>query len=123
MFSGLLNCKHSLTNFKTLFMKIIIYFERINLLHKLISEENTGTPKQLAERLGLSKSRLYCIMEDLKLREVPIEYCRKRRSYCYKEPFKMKASLELKRLNDNDLITINGGGTFFMEPRRIILPD
>ncbi len=102
---------------------MMIYFERINLLHKLISEEKTGTPKQLAERLGLSKSRLYCIMEDLKLREVPIEYCRKRKSYCYTEPFKMKASLELKRLNDNDLVNINGGSTFFMEPHKIILPD
>ncbi len=103
-------------------MKILVYFERINLLHKLISEEKTGTPKQLAERLGLSKSRLYCIMEDLKLREVPIEYCRKRKSYCYTEPFKMKASLELTRLNDSDLINVNGGSTFFMEPRGIILP-
>ena len=122
MVSGLLNCKYSLTRFKISCMKILVYFERINLLHKLISEEKTGTPKQLAERLGISKSRLYCIMEDLKLREVPIEYCRKRRSYCYTEPFKMKASLELTRLSDSDLINVNGGGTFFMESGRIILP-
>jgi|HubBroStandDraft_5_1064220.scaffolds.fasta_scaffold844003_1 predicted DNA-binding transcriptional regulator YafY len=79
-------------------MKISIYLDRINLLHKLLSQEKTGTPKQLAKKIRISESRLYVILQDLKLDRVPIKYDRKRKTYYYYEPFKMHASFVLENI-------------------------
>ncbi|WP_198659581.1 hypothetical protein, partial [Nubsella zeaxanthinifaciens] len=49
-------------------MKLFEYIERINLLHKLINERRTGTPARLAKRLNISTSRLYVILDELKLK-------------------------------------------------------
>ena len=105
-------------------MKFFIYAERINLLHKLISEQKTGNPKELAKRINLSESRLYCVLEYLKLHNVPIEYNRRKRSYCYSQPFNMKALIILKPLDNNELENISAGfsaATFFIEQPQIVL--
>lgn len=90
-------------------MKISLYLERINLLHKLLSEENTGAPKELAKRLGVSESHLYSILEELKMKNAPIEYDRRKKSYCYRKPFKMKAFLKMGFLNGDEIENISGG--------------
>ncbi len=69
-------------------MKLTTYIDRINKMNKLFSAEKTGTPKQLAEKLGICESRLYCIIDDLKLQDAPIAYCRKRETYYYTKSFK-----------------------------------
>ena len=35
-------------------MKVFEYLDRISMMHKMVSREKTGTPEELARRLGLS---------------------------------------------------------------------
>lgn len=53
-------------------MKFLRYIERINLLDKLMKERRTGTPAELAKRLGVSVARLYVIIDQLKDEGAPI---------------------------------------------------
>jgi predicted DNA-binding transcriptional regulator YafY len=103
-------------------MKIFEYIDRINLLHKLIKERRTGTPENLAKRLLISPSRLYVILDELKLRGAPINYSREIRSYYYEASFEMSINADFKLLSCDELKSNNGGyalnniyTTFFVE--------
>ena len=61
------------------------YLDRIALIDRLIQIKGTGTPRQLAERLGISERTLYETLSLMKERGAPIQYCRVRRSYFYGE--------------------------------------
>ncbi|MFT7363369.1 MAG: transcriptional antiterminator [Algoriphagus sp.] len=43
------------------------YYERTKLLIDLIEKEKTGSPRDLAERLGVTKRTVYNILEELRL--------------------------------------------------------
>ncbi|RDC57310.1 HTH domain-containing protein [Pedobacter chinensis] len=90
-------------------MKIFEYIDRINLLHKLIKERKTGTPEKLAKRLNISKGRLYQLIEELRLMEVPIAYSRSFETYYYTLDYEISASLSLKNLSASDMLKINAG--------------
>jgi hypothetical protein len=83
--------------------------ERINKIHQLVSSGKTGTPSQLAQKLRMSESHLYTIVDDLRQEKVPIAYSRKLGTYYYERPFKMEASLLLKELGEEELKNISGG--------------
>lgn len=55
--------------------------ERIN---DLICTKSTGTPRQMAQRLGLSERAWYYLLDQLRNDYgLPIAYCRFRQSYYY----------------------------------------
>ncbi|WP_315821834.1 helix-turn-helix domain-containing protein [Paraflavitalea speifideaquila] len=54
-------------------------------LDALIAAKRTGTPKQLAEKLGLSERTVRNYITTLKELGAPIHYDRKRQSYYYIE--------------------------------------
>ncbi len=84
-------------------MKLLEQIERINRLHEMIKYRRTGTPQQLARRLNLSTSMVYKLMDELKLREVPIEYSRQLGSYYYSRSFQMKISIDFKTIAEEEL--------------------
>ena len=58
--------------------------DRIEYLDYLIRRKCTGTPKELAEKLGISERWVYEILNELKHDfDCPIKYSRRRRSYVY----------------------------------------
>lgn len=83
-------------------MKLLEQIERINRLHEMIKYRRTGTPQQLARRLNLSTSMVYKLMDELKLREVPIEYSRQLGSYYYSRSFQMKISIDFKTIAEEE---------------------
>jgi hypothetical protein len=53
---------------------------------ELISEGNTGTPKQVSEKLAVSDRLVYYYVSVLKKEfKAPVAYCRKRKSYFFTE--------------------------------------
>ena len=93
-------------------MKLFEYIDRINLLHKLIKEKRTGNPETLAKRLKISSSRLYVILEELKLKGAPIGYSREMQSYFYCTEFDIEIKASFKLLDGQELQNINAGITF-----------
>jgi hypothetical protein len=58
--------------------------DRVEYLDYLIRSKSTGTPKELAEKLGISERWLYELLNELKHDfDCPIKYSRRRRSYVY----------------------------------------
>lgn len=98
-------------------MKIFEYIDRINLLNKLIERKNTGSPQVLAKRLNISVSRLYDIIDDLKLMGAPIEYSRQFGSYYYVFSYKMSINASFEPLKNPELSNTNGGGMLIKNSR------
>ncbi|MBD1434415.1 DNA-binding protein [Sphingobacterium sp. DN00404] len=94
-------------------MTVFKYIDRINLLDKLIRQRRTGTPLELAKRLGISVSRLYVILDDLKDRGAPIGYSRQSLTYYYEYEFSISISVKIEILDDSKLRHISAGQRHF----------
>lgn len=90
-------------------MKLFEYIERINLLHKLISERRTGCPEKLAKRLGISKGRVYQLIEELRIKNVPIAYSRLLETYYYTVEYEISVSLSLRPLSTEEMVNATAG--------------
>lgn len=66
-------------------MSLIIYIDRIKRIDGLIRRKATGTPTTFADKMGISKRRIYEYIVELKELGAPIEYNRNRGSYEYAE--------------------------------------
>lgn len=66
--------------------------ERIDLLrrlHLLIVRKATGTPDELARKLGISPPSLFRQIEILREFGAPIAFCRTNQRYYYSEEFEL----------------------------------
>ncbi|MBO6587334.1 MAG: hypothetical protein JJ953_14580 [Gracilimonas sp.] len=80
--------------------------DRIEYLDYLIRRKCTGTPKELAEKLGISERWLYEILNELKHDfDCPIKYSRRRRSYVYT----CSGSLVIEFMNKEEQSDLNAG--------------
>lgn len=72
----------------------IKYFERYKLLIELIEKKKTGSPKELALKLGLKERMVYNVLDDLRLYlEIDISYSTELNSYIF-----LKKMIERKKL-------------------------
>jgi hypothetical protein len=82
---------------------------RLQYLNHLISKKCTGTPAELANKLGLSERGWYKLRDELvNDLELPIEYCNYRKSYQYTKEGTFE--IGFKPLNDVQKENLNGGG-------------
>lgn len=94
--------------------------ERLQLLHELISQNKTGTPEQLANRLGVSRSYLYVMIDELGLLNLHISYSRKNKSFYYEKAVDVEFVLKIHTLSEVDLNNINGGKCISLLPSSIL---
>jgi predicted DNA-binding transcriptional regulator YafY len=66
-------------------MSIVKYLNRACQIHELIKQQKTGSLREFAKRLKISKSQLYENIQELKSLGAPIEYCRNRKTFYYSE--------------------------------------
>jgi len=66
-------------------MKTLKQLQRLQQIHQLIKISNTGTPVELCIKLGISESQWYNILDDLKSIGFPIVYCKRSKTYFYRE--------------------------------------
>jgi len=64
-------------------MNLMNQIRRIERLDQLIRLKSTGTPKELAQRLGISKKTLYNTLNFMKNEGAKIYFCTSRQSFCY----------------------------------------
>lgn len=97
-------------------MNFVKQIERLQLLNKLIREENTGSPEELAGRLGLSRRRLYDVIEDLQCWGAQVSYDRRNHTFCYTRPFDLNIRFSLSVMADDEVKKIFGGSASFSLP-------
>ncbi|MCL2312498.1 MAG: HTH domain-containing protein [Firmicutes bacterium] len=80
-------------------MKVFEQIQQLQRIHQLIAAEQTGSPKEFAQKLGISPSRLYNILDELKSRGIPISYSRSAKKYFYNKDFQLDISCYFQNLH------------------------
>jgi transcriptional antiterminator len=93
-------------------MKNLKTLERLQQLHNLINNENTGTPKELSEILRISKRSVHLLIKELKDYEANIYYSKSRKTYYYGNDFDLQVSISVNVLTNNEVTKIFGGSYF-----------
>ena len=90
-------------------MKTIQQLERLRKIHQYIKICKTGSPNEFANKLGLSESQLYNVLDDLKINGFPISYSRKLKSYIYNEDCELEINYSVELLTSKEKLKIVGG--------------
>ena len=91
--------------------------ERIRLIERtdgLVRRRATGSPNQLAERLGISVRSVYNLIEQMKEMGAPIQYCRNTSTYCYEYPVHFEVGFQ--NINQNTVLNKIVGGSSKLIP-------
>jgi sugar-specific transcriptional regulator TrmB len=94
-------------------MKVFEYLDRISKMHKLVMRRKTGTPEEFAHQLGVSRTSLYELLDEMKSRGAPIEYSKSSRTFYYQEPFEISVTCSLRALSYNEEKELYGGYNYF----------
>jgi transcriptional antiterminator len=71
------------------FTKIIRHLERKKQMHRLISNETTGTPETFAKKFSLSRRKMYYELEFFKNCNAPIKYSKVNQTFYYDGEFEI----------------------------------
>jgi predicted DNA-binding transcriptional regulator YafY len=93
-------------------MKIFEYLDRISMMHKLVSRQRTGTPEECARQLGVSRTSLYELIDELRSRGAPIAYSKSARTFFYRQPYDIEVTCLLRPLTPSEAKE-NYGGAYF----------
>ena len=90
-------------------------------LHSLILQEKTGNPKELAERLGISRASLYLMIDEFNSLNMPVSYSRKYKTFYYKQDVKLTLLFKVEIIvNLDELRKINGGSVDYFLPSDLL---
>ena len=89
--------------------KLLQQIELIERIDQLIRLRATGTPKTLAQRLGVSEASLYRVIDTMKEMGAPVEFCIRHQSYVYFNDVNFMCGFFLKELSYREAQKINGG--------------
>jgi len=91
-------------------MKVFEYLDRINMMHRLVSRQRTGTPEEFARQLGVSRTSLYELIDEMRSRGAPIVYSKSIKTFRYQYPYDVVITCSLRPLTVTEEKE-NGGGT------------
>ena len=94
-------------------MKVFEYLDRISTMHKLVSRQKTGTPEEFARQLGVSRTSLYELIDELRSRGVPIAYSKSAKTFFYRQPYDIEVTCSLRPLTYNEEKESSGGINIF----------
>ncbi|MCP4457542.1 MAG: HTH domain-containing protein [Cytophagales bacterium] len=94
-------------------MNYIQKIERLQKLNKLIEQGRTGTPDELAQQLGISRSKMYEVLDDLKSLGKEVKYNRVSKTFYYVDDIKLDIKFSMKLIEANETGKIAGGFQFF----------
>lgn len=69
--------------------------KRLQKLHQLIEKKDTGSPKEVAEKIGSSERMVHCLIEELKDYGANIRFDRKLQTYFYKNDFELQVHVSV----------------------------
>ena len=93
-------------------MKVFEYLDRISRMHRMLTRQHTGTPSEFATQLGVSRTTLYEMIDELKSRGAPISYSKSTCTFFYTEPFEITVNCSMRPLNHYEEKQLTGGNFF-----------
>lgn len=90
-------------------MHSIKYLDRLKRINELTKAQKTGDPEEFAKTLGVSRSQLYRIIEEIKEMGVPIGFSRAANSFYYTKEFEMRVNYSIKLISEEECRQINAG--------------
>ncbi|WP_282015530.1 HTH domain-containing protein [Marinifilum flexuosum] len=97
-------------------VKILNIVERLMLLDRLLKKGETGNAKQLASKLGVSRSQVFNHFEELKDLGVTIMFNKSKSSYEYFGDYELEVQQPLTVIRKVDELKNISGGTFSQSP-------
>jgi len=94
-------------------MKVFEYLDRISMMHKLVVRQKTGTPEEFAGQLGISRTTLYELIDELRSRGAPIAYSKSAKTFFYRQPYDIAVTCSLRPLTYNEIKENSGGIKIF----------
>jgi biotin operon repressor len=94
-------------------MKVFEYLDRISMMHKLVLRQKTGTPEEFARQLGVSRTSLYELIDELRSRGVPISYSKSAKTFFYRQPYDIAVTCSLRPLTCSEEKENSGGLNIF----------
>jgi biotin operon repressor len=94
-------------------MKLFEFLDRISMMHRLVQKRRTGSPCELAGQLGVSRTSLYELIDELRSRGAPILYSKSSRTFYYSEPFDVSVTCTFRILSEVEEKEISGGCKLF----------
>jgi hypothetical protein len=82
---------------------------QLSHLIKLIEKEKTGNANDLAQRVGLSRGKLYDLFEEFKAIDVEIKFDRVKNSFCYANHKRIKVNAPIQVIDSAECEKISGG--------------
>lgn len=102
-------------------MEFIRQIERLQLLNKLVKERRTGRPEELAERLGVSRAKLYLMLDELRDEGIEIKFSKRSNSFVYENCGGVSVVFSLKVLESNEIRDISAGKVLnYFPPSKLI---
>lgn len=92
-------------------MSLRRYLERLHMIDYLIRKRQAGSQRQLASKIGVSRSALNEFLKEMKEEGFPIKYSKKSNTYYYEEDGRMVSSLF--QLNKEQMQKLHGGITYY----------
>jgi hypothetical protein len=92
-------------------MKVFEYIDRIGKMHKLVLRRRTGTPDEFAGQLGVSRTTLYELIDELRSRGAPITYSKSTRTFFYSRPYEISITCSMRPLTGSEEEDNTGGVT------------
>jgi hypothetical protein len=90
----------------TLFDK---YSDRMKQADQLIRMKATGNPSEFAQKLNISKSHLYNLLEDFKGMGLLLSYSKSEQSYHYERPSILQIEVKVVFLDEQESVKIEAG--------------
>lgn len=94
-------------------MKVFEIIERLEKINKCLKEERTGTAKEFAAKIGISRSQLYNNLDYLKSYGIEIKYDSSKNSHIIDGNVKIEIQQPIRVLKNNELISTGGGEKIF----------
>lgn len=90
-------------------MNFIDDLKRLQKIHQLISNQNTGSPDELADAICVSRSELYYILRELKKMGAKISYNRCNHTFYYDNRFNLDMEIKVSYLGEHEMNILGSG--------------
>jgi len=70
-------------------MSLINEIHKLERLHQLVRRQATGSPKELAGKMQISRRTVFRMIDTLKEIGCPVYFNKEKNSYCYHYPIKL----------------------------------